>query len=197
MLILAVANMLMIGSAVPYFVEVVRGKTKPRVVMWFTWTMLTAIGAAATFASHAWPSAVLLTGDTLATGIITLAGLRYGDRRFERLDIACQAAAIAGAGLWWVSDSPLMAVCACIAIDLVGAVPSLKHCWQRPYEETWPTFMMSGLGAAGTLIATTSFNFTAVAYAAYLVGVNFAFVIVILLRHKYMVQGMPAELREL
>ena len=195
--LIILSSVLTIGGIVPYLAEVIRGKTKPRIVSWFTWTLLTIIGCAATFADHDWASGTLLAAASLVTFSVVVFGLRYGDRRFERFDVVCQAAAVVGLVLWLTFDSPLIAVLASVAIDCVGAAPSLRHSWQKPYEETAITFALGSAGALATLIATRPFRLTAVAYPMYLVLMNASFAIVIVARRKYAVAGEPSELREL
>jgi len=185
------------ASALPYIRDIIKGKTKPRVVSWFTWSLLTGIAAVATFADHQYAAAVLLLFATFETAAITLLGLRHGDRKFERFDIFCQVGAIVGLILWLVFDSPAVAVVATVAIDFVGALPTFKHQWQKPYEETWSAFFLAALGAICTVAATTKWSVTAVVYPLYIVVANVVGCTIILMRTKYAVKGEPAEFRDL
>ncbi|HEY8999321.1 MAG TPA: hypothetical protein VIM53_03305 [Candidatus Saccharimonadales bacterium] len=195
--LIIISSVLTIGGIAPYLVAVAKGETKPRLVSWFTWTLLTVIGCAATIADHDWASSVLLAAASLVTLSVVVFGLRYGDRKFERFDLVCQAAALLGITLWFVFNSPLIAVLASITIDAVGAAPSLLHCWQKPHEETAITFACGSVGALATLVAAHPFRLTAIAYPIYLVLMNGSFAAVIATRRKYAVAGEPAELREL
>lgn len=184
-------------SSLPYIVAVVRRETKPRIVSWFTWTLLLFISIAATVADHDWFTVLLLGGDAIGTGAIVVFGWKYGDRKFERLDVVCQIAALVGILLWFVFDSPLLAVVASVTIDFVGAVPSIKHGWQKPHEETALTYALDTFGSLATLAALKSFHPTAVVYPIYLVLINAAFALIVITRRKYAVTGEPNELREL
>jgi hypothetical protein len=115
---------------------------------------------------------------------VVVLGLKYGDKEFELLDIACQVAALVGLVLWFIFNSPAIAVIAAIVIDLVGALPTIKHAWQKPAEETWITFMLSGTGAFFAVMAATSTKITAIAGPIYLVAFNFLITGVLLWRHK-------------
>jgi hypothetical protein len=192
------SSLISVSASAPYIVEVLRGKTKPRVVSWLTWTMLTAIAGAASLADHQYPAAILSFCSAFSTGLIVVLGLRYGDRKFTSLDIVCQAAALAGLALWLLLDSPVAAVLTMVTIDLVGCVPTIVHSWHKPYEETWIAFAMSSLAAALTLAAVNSgWQVTAVAYPIYLVLANIILAAVIIVRLKYAKPGVPAELRQL
>ncbi len=195
--LIVLSGVVTIVAAVPYLIEILRGKAKPRIVSWFTWSLLTGIGCAAAFAEGQLASGVLLLCGTIEVLLIAILGFKHGDRKFEPLDIVCQIAALVGLLLWFVFNSPAIAVIAAVTIDLVGAIPTFKHSWLQPYEETWITYLLAGLGGGLTLLATTSWRITAVAYAAYILIVNLILAVIILAsphRHR---PGEPSTLRRL
>lgn len=134
---------------------------------------------------------------TVETLTIVVLGLRFGDRKLERFDIICQVGAVVGLVLWLVFDSPAVAVLATVIIDLIGALPTLKHAWKKPHEETALTFFMAGLGGLCTSLAAGSWKITAIAYPLYITLCNVALVAIILSRNRRLLQGEPAELRKL
>src|SRR5258708_6507233 len=85
---------------IPYLRDVIKNQTKPRIVSWFNWTLLTGIATAAALADKQYPSAVLTASATLVTGLVVIFGLKYGDRTFEPIDVICQIGAILGLILW-------------------------------------------------------------------------------------------------
>ena len=123
-------------AALPYIIEIVRGRTKPRIVSWFTWSVLTGIACAASFADGQVPAGVLLLAGTFETALIVILGFKHGDRKFERLDMYCLAGAATGLVLWLLFNSPAIAVLATITIDLIGAIPTFKHSWEKPVSYT-------------------------------------------------------------
>ncbi len=151
-----------------YLIETIKGKTKPRVVSWFTWSLLTGIAASASWSDHQYPAAISLTAAALETFTVAAIGFRAGHKSFERLDIFCQIGALVGIGAWWLYDSPAIAVVATIFIDFVGTIPTLVHSWKRPAEEAWATYFLSVLSALATLLAAAKWQITAVAFPLYL-----------------------------
>jgi len=197
-LLITLSGVLTIAAVVPYLIEIVRGKTKPRIVSWFTWSLLTGIACAATFSDGQTASGILLLCATIEVLLVVVFGLKHGDRKIERLDIICQAAALAGLALWLIFNSPAVAVIATVIIDLIGSIPTIKHSWLRPYEETWITFGLCSLGAACTLLAITEWSVTAVAYPLYIVVVNVVMAMIILLSPRRKKRsGVAAQPREL
>ncbi|HEY5667849.1 MAG TPA: hypothetical protein VIR03_01665 [Candidatus Saccharimonadales bacterium] len=195
--LIILSTVITIVSILPYIVEIVRGKVKPRIVSWFTWTVLTAIACAASFADGQIPSGVLMLAATIETATIVVLGLRHGDRKFERFDVYCLLGALVGLLLWYVFDSPSVAVIAAVAVDFIGAAPTLKHCWQKPYEEAWLTFALAAIAGSITVMIAGSWAPTAIAYPLYIVLVNIVMTCIILASPHRELASEPAELREL
>lgn len=170
----------MISSAVPYIIEIIRGKTKPRIVSWAIWTLLTSIATAASFVDGQYPAAALSLAVTIQTGSIVVLGLRHGDRKLTRLDVVCVIGAVVGLVLWYVFNSPAIAVLAAVTIDLIGVIPTIHHAWWRPSEETWLTFLMASLSGGLTVLVAGSWRATAIAYPLYLLIINLLIVVVLL-----------------
>ena len=181
----------------PYIIEIIQGKTKPRLVSWFTWSALTGIAAAASFVDGQIPSGVLMLAATVETVLIVVLGFKHGDRRFERLDIACLIGALICLLLWFIFNSPAIAVLATVTIDLIGALPTIKHSWQKPHEETWIAYALSGIGGGITVLIAGQWTATAIAYPLYILLINIVMTSVILMSPYRKLAGEPAELRKL
>jgi hypothetical protein len=156
------------AGTVPYLLATVRGSTRPRIVTWLTWSLLTAVAGAASASAGDYPAAAFSLVGTLATALVVAVGLRYGDRSVTRLDAACLALVLAGFVLWIVLDLPGIAVAAACLIDFVGLVPTLVHGWRRPREETPVTFALIAAGGLATAAAAWgTWTVTALAYPLY------------------------------
>lgn len=152
-IILALSAIITVSATIPYLLDAIKGKTKPRVVSWFNWALLTGISAAAALSAHQYPSAVLSLAASVECWGVVAVSLRKGDRSFELFDMFCQIGAIAGLVLWIIFNSPLIAIAASIVIDIVVSAPTVKHIWQKPYEESMNVFMLSAVGASLALLA--------------------------------------------
>jgi hypothetical protein len=156
------------ASTVPYLLATVRGSTRPRIVTWLTWSLLTGVAGAASASASDYPAAAFSLVGTLATALVVAAGLRYGDRTVTRLDAACVALVLVGFVLWIALDLPGIAVAAACLIDLVGLVPTLVHGWRRPHEETPVTFaLIAAGGLCAAVAAWGTWTVTALAYPVY------------------------------
>lgn len=163
-------SLLAVAGTVPYIIETAQRKAKPRVVSWFTWALLTGLAAAAAFSDGQISAGLFALAGTLATGSVVVVGWKYGDHTFTRLDIVCLIGVLAGLALWLTFDSPALAVWGAIVIDFIGFVPTYKHAWDKPKEET-PAFF--GTVFAGGLLSTLAaipvggWTVTSVAYPLY------------------------------
>jgi hypothetical protein len=171
-------------GVLPYLRDVIRGKTKPRVVSWLTWTVLTAIATGAALSDKAYASGILTLAGTLATGSVVLAGLKYGDKKFERFDIFCLTGALVGLVLWLTFGSPEIAIIATVTIDFIGAMPTLRHSWQKPHEETEQAFIISSFAAFLSLLAVEHISITNLAFPLYLTLMNATIASVVVTRKR-------------
>jgi hypothetical protein len=178
------AGLLAIASAVPYFIDVIRKRTKPNIVSWMTWTLLTGIATAAALAAHEPRTALLTGGTTVATLAIVIAGLRYGIAKFSLFDGLCQSGAILGLLLWLVFDSPTIAIVIPVVIDFAALLPTLKHSWEHPGEETWQAFFIGGIAAALTVLSLSHYELDALLFPLYLFVADFLLAGIIMYRRK-------------
>lgn len=84
-------------------------------------------------------------------------------------------------GLWGLLESPAVAAVVIVVTDFLGAIPTFRHSWLRPYEETWLAFALSGLSGAVTLLAANFGVLTAIVYPLYILVANLIIVILLLL----------------
>lgn len=175
---------LTLGAIIPYMRDIRQGDSKPNIVSWITWTLLTGIATIAELVAHSNVAAILTGAAMLETLSIVLLGLKYGYVKYTKFDVVCQVGALFGFVLWWLFNSPAVAVIAAVTIDLIGELPTIKHAWMKSGEETWLTYGMSGLGAICTIFALTEYNWTSLTYAVYIVGINFLLAGIILGRSR-------------
>jgi hypothetical protein len=158
-----------IGIA-PYLIDVLRGKTKPRVASWLVWAVLTGIATTASFSDGQYPAAILAACMTLSCILVVVLGLiKNGHVSLERFDVICLVLSLVGLVLWQVLNSPSIAILAVVMIDAIAALPTLRHAWKAPHEETLMEFLMAGLASCITLYAAGSWQPTAVAYPLYII----------------------------
>jgi len=173
-LIISVA--LTLAAVLPYIRDILRGTTKPNIVSWMTWTLLTGIATIAEISAHDYKTAIFTFSATLETLSIVLLGLRYGYAKYSKFDAICQIASLSGFLFWWLFSSPAAAVIAVVIIDFIGALPTVRHSYLAPAEETWSAFALACAGGIFVILALNSFNWASLTYPIYVVIINAAIV---------------------
>jgi hypothetical protein len=133
---LALGALLVVLSAYPYLLDVVRRRTRPQLLSWVIWTLLGAIATVAAYVEGQYASATLTAAATLETGAVAAVGWRSGNRVLELLDGVCLAGVVLGLLLWARYDSPFVGLSAAVTIDILAAIPTVRHAWCKPREET-------------------------------------------------------------
>lgn len=169
-------------SVIPYIRDTLKHKTRPNVITWFTWTLITAITTWAAFSQHEYKTALLTLMATVATGIIVVLGLRQGVYIYTKFDLICQILAVTGVIVWQVTSQASIAVMAALAADFIGAIPLLRHIWLKPFEETWSTFAIAIIGGLLTLAGLDNFNIVSVGFPLYAITLDAVIVGLILKR---------------
>lgn len=181
---LVISIVLTIMSAVPYIRDILRGTTKPNLVSWITWSLLTGVATAAAISAGENVAAMFTGAATIETTLIVLLGLRKGYVRYTRFDAFCQIGAIVGIVLWQLFSSPAIGVVAAVVIDFIGALPTFRHSWLLPSEETWQAYAIAAVGGAFAIGALEDLNWVSLPYALYILIVNVALSYVIISRRK-------------
>src|SRR5690349_21636516 len=132
-------------SGIPYVIDIVKKRTRPNIVSWSTWSVLITIGAFAALDAHQTRTAIITFGDAIQCALVVLLALRYGYAKFSVFDGICQLGAILGFVMLFVFHNPTTAIMVTIGIDLVASLPTYRHSWLLPGEETWQTFALSSL----------------------------------------------------
>jgi len=176
--------LLVMLSSLPYIIDILRHRSKPNIVTWLVWTILTGIACAAAFAGHETHTALFTLGSTFGTAAIVLLGIRHGIAKFSLFDICCLLGALAGLVLWQVFNSPTIGIVVPVIIDFVGLLPTLKHSWQRPHEETWLTYFIDIVAPLFTIASLNHFNTVSLLYPAYIFFADLAVLWVLAIRHS-------------
>jgi hypothetical protein len=161
---LAIAGaILAAASALPYIVNILRGKTHPNLVTWVTWTLLATVQTLADWSAGADRTAILAGSVAIANGIIFVLALSRGVKKYTRFDFGCQLLAVVAFFFWRTTGDPNVAVALSWCAILIAALPTYHHAFVAPYAETWENFAIGGVAGILTILSLDSFSFAAVA----------------------------------
>lgn len=180
----SISGIITIAAVLPYLIDVIKNKTKPRIVSWSLWTLLTGISCAAAISEGEYFTAAMLGSSSFITLLVTIVGWKKGDKKISNFDKVCFIVAILGLILWQVLGSTSVAILISILVDFTACVPTLVHSWKNPNEETWTTFALSGLAATLTIFTISEWNVAAAAFPVYLLVINLIVSGVIIFRKR-------------
>jgi len=174
------------AAALPYILDIVRGRARPRIASWSIWAVVQAIGTASAFAAWQLPGACYTLLCAVGCAAVVFLGWRHGSREFGRLDAVCVTLAAEGVALlavasWMPRLLPMSwAVAVAVATDFLAYLPTFHHAWKRPGEEPWLPYAMFGAAAALVLFVADFRVLAGVIYPTYLFAADTAMVIMIL-----------------
>ena len=179
------------AAALPYILDIARGRAQPRIASWSIWTVVQAIGTASAFSAGQLPTACYTLLCAAGCAAVVILGWRYGSREFGRLDAVCVTLAAEGVALlavatWVPGFIPVSwAVAVSVATDFLAYLPTFHHAWRRPKEEPWVPYAMFGAAAALVLLVTDYRVLVGVIYPTYLFAADAAMVIMIVASPHY------------
>ena len=191
MAVTVVGSALTAAAALPYILDIVRGRAQPRIASWSIWTVVQAIGTVSAFAAGQLPTACYTLLCAAGCAAVVFLGWRYGSREFGRLDAVCVTLAAEGVALlavatWVPGFIPVSwAVAVSVATDFLAYLPTFHHAWRRPKEEPWIPYAMFGAAAALVLLVTDYRVPVGVIYPTYLFAADAAMVIMIVASPHY------------
>jgi hypothetical protein len=184
--LIVASSALTAGAALPYILDIVHGRARPRVASWGIWTVVQAVGAVSAFSAWQLPGACYTVFCAAGCAAVVFLGWRHGSREFGPLDAVCVALAAEGVALLAVAAAlprlvPLSwAVAVSVATDFLAYLPTFRHAWLKPDEEPWLPYALFG-AAAGMVLWVADYRILAgVIYPMYLFVADVAMVLMIL-----------------
>ncbi len=169
-------------GCVPYFVFILKGKTKPHAFSWAVWGLLTVIAFCAQLSERAGPGAWAMGLTVVFCFLFAGMALFWGEKNVTRSDWISFAFALTAIPVWIVTQDALWAVVLVTVIDAVGFYPTWRKSWHRPHEEMAFQFLTGTVKWIPVLFALENFNWTTALYPASLVVMNGSFVAMLMWR---------------
>jgi hypothetical protein len=168
-----------------YIVSIIRGKTKPSRVTWWVYAFMgitIAVSYDLSGASNTiWLPYVEFTGPFL----IALLSIKYGEGGFDDwTDKICLIGVFLSIALWFILDSPLVALVTNLVIDSFAIVPTIKKSYQRPEGEDLPAWLGTGFADVLNLFAAERFSFAILIYPIYMLVSDLIIIFILFFRRR-------------
>lgn len=138
---------------IPYIRDILRGKVKPQRITWGIWTILTTIAAVNQVQNGGGWSSLFFISTVFLVATTFLLSLKRGMGGASKLDMICLAAAIVLFGYWATLHNTRISTLVAVIIDGIGAIPTVIKTYHRPDTESYPQWVLAGIGGLCTTLA--------------------------------------------
>ena len=152
-----VAGAILVLSLAPYFVAILKGRTKPSRTSWAIWSITDTVAILSYISSGA--RTTIWTGVVYAVASILIFGLafKYGIKDdASKLNILCLIIALVAVGIWIGSSDPRIALYASICAVALGYFPTIKKVYLLPATEDTLAWSGAAFATLLNLFALTS-----------------------------------------
>jgi hypothetical protein len=167
---------------VPYYRNILRGKTKPHPFSWIIFTLLMSIVFVGQMngggGPGAWVSGVSVVG---IAGIAFLA-LKKGEKSITPFDWFCFVGALVGVLVLHVTNDPLTAIIVVTLVNLVAFAPTVRSGYRKPNQETASLFFFGTVKYLISLFALSTLSLTTTLFPLSVIVSNTFFVCMLLFR---------------
>jgi hypothetical protein len=169
---------------IPYLKDTFAGKTKPHVISWFLWSVVSFIafglqwskgGGAGSYANFAMGFICL---------ILFFASLKRGTKEIKIPDFICLGLALLAIGLWLIVHQPVWSIILVVVIDIFSFTPTFIKSWNKPWQETLLTWMLSIFRQGFILLSLAEINIVTALFPAYSLIANVLFCTLLITRRK-------------
>lgn len=157
---------------IPYIITIFQGKTRPNRASWSIWASLGIVLAVSNYSAGARETMWLLTAYAACQITIAILSLKHGEGGWNTFDRTCLFGAFISIVLWQLYDSPLIAISISIAIDSLGALPTIKKSYLEPESEDLFSWMMFWIAGTLNICALSQLSIELVAQPIYLFSFN-------------------------
>jgi hypothetical protein len=179
-----VAVCIALAGYIPYIRDCIKGKTRPHVMSWFIWMIISFLAFGIQFFNEGGIGSFINLFMGIICTIIFVFALKNGTKDITKKDWIAFILALIATVLWLVVDQPLISIILISFIDLMSFLPTMMKAWRDPWSETVITFVMTNIKNALSLYALESFTLITVIYPVYALLANFVFIGILVGRRK-------------
>ncbi len=173
----------MIGGVV-YWIDVVKGKTKPNIITWLFWTLIPSIAFIAQIASGVRHEASLTLAFAITPFLVTITALLKSSARWKIVKFDLVMGSLAGVGviLWQVTKDPVWAVIFSVLADLFATLPTVIKTYKFPETESYMAFIWNVIGSFIVLLTIKNWQIENFLFPLYSFLICFTIVILGILK---------------
>jgi hypothetical protein len=187
-LIFALASgILFLISTLPYFRDMLRGKTTPHPFSTGIWLILVGFTCYVLWSDHEYFGLIPWGIIVLSLIVRFIFGIKYIKTiPINWFDYTCLALSIGTLIYYWISRDTLMSIILAALIDLIAFLPTFKKAWIQPWSETLSFWLIGALVDTLTIASLISPIPETVFFWGSAVVSHVVFVLMVVIRRYYL-----------
>lgn len=180
-----IAVILTFLAYVPYYRDILSGKTHPHIYSWTLWGLLTALIVALQLKGGAGISAVAVTAAAglMCVGIVILS-LKHGKKYITFSDTIVAVLSLIAIGFWVFANQPNISMLLVITADLLAFIPTVRKSWGNPHTETLSLYATNTVRFTLAFLALSEYTFLSASWIVAWIIANFLFALMLFLRRR-------------
>ena len=180
----AIAVILTFVAYIPYYRDILKGKTRPHIYSWSLWGLLTILLVALQIKGGAGAATwVTAAAGLLCIGVV-LFSLKNGKRDITKSDTVVAILSLLAIGFWLIADQPVISISLVIIADMLAFIPTVRKSYFDPYSETLSLYVTNALRFALAFFAIEHYTYLSTSWiVAWVIG-NALLSVLIFVRRK-------------
>jgi len=169
---------------VPYYIGIWRGETKPHLLTWLTWFVLTALGFLLSFKSGGGAGSFTFALQSMLCLLIVIFAFWKKEKNIVYFDWLVFACIVVIVFFYILTKNVLLSVVFAATVDCLGYLPTFRKSYTEPYQEPPLTYFLAFLSWSFSVFALQKYSTTTLFYPLALVLINGTFVIFLIVRRS-------------
>lgn len=173
-----------LGAYIPYFVGIWKKETKPHILTWLTWFLLTAMGFFISYNSGGGAGSFTFALQSLTCLTVVVCALMTREKNIVKYDWMVFTIVIIILFFYIFTKNALLSVIFAASIDSLGYIPTFRKSYRHPFQEPVLTYTLGTASWGFSLLALSNFSFTTMLYPLAIVSMNFSLILFLLFRRR-------------
>lgn len=167
-----------------YIYSILKGKTKPHFFTTISWVVPAAIVFLAQILNGAGPGSWATGVTCLLCSVVCAMSYKFRKKYIVKIDYLFLALSILAVALWVVTKNALYSVVLCLAMDVLGFIPTIRKSWGDPLSENMASYALATLKHTLSLFALSSVTLVTACFPAAMIVLNGWFCLYLHIRRK-------------
>jgi len=167
-----------------YFRSIIKWESKPHVISWFIWGLISFVIFSIQIYDNAWLWAFNIWFVAFLCFLIAFISLKKWSTKINKADYISLIFWIFSIILWIFSNDPFLSVILLILVDVFWFIPTILKSIKKPFEETENAYFLAWLWYLMSIFAMTNISFLTVWFVIVSCFLNLFLASIIFFRKK-------------